>query len=201
MIRKTALTGGMGVGKSTTGAFIASYGVPFVSADDLNHKVLYGRGYAPMKRLLGPSCLKPDGNWDKTKIAQKIFTDSGLLSRVENILHPLILQLMDQHISTSQKEGGAGIVFEVPLLFEKNLQTFFDDCVVVAVEDKILKNRLKNTPSVLSHFEDREKFHLPQSEKLKRASHIVWNNGSLEDLSLEVKKLLTLIPLTGRGRP
>ncbi len=193
MIRKMALTGIMGAGKSCVGFFINSLGIPFVSADELSQKAVSPpqEGHARLLKILGPSFLKADGSWNRGKIAEKIFHNPDLLSRVEGAIHPLVLKMMWKEAHRAQRDLKPLIVFEVPLLFEKNLQGCFEDSVVVAAKESLCQARLrKHKADLYPGFKNRMSFQLSQEEKLKKADFVLWNNGSLEDLKSKVKALL-----------
>ena len=193
-MQRAALTGIIGSGKSTVGYIIFNYySIPFVSADKLSREVIapFQPGYYKLLKLLGNSYLNADGLWNREKIAKVVFQNSGLLSKMEDIIHPLVLSLIQEKIQKYKKQGNDAIFFEIPLLFEKNLQNLVDTSILVAIEPKKQKEHLqKKADFTLSSIVNRMKFQIPQEEKLKKADYVIWNKGSLKDLKDQVADLM-----------
>ena len=194
-----ALTGNIGSGKTFALDLIvsllneASFSVIRFSADEENRQLL---SIDPEVKdriisLLGPTAYTTDGEPDRKIISQAITTESKKKEKLEEILHPRLEQiwkpLAQQHHSPSE----AFFVAEIPLLYEKELDRFFDKVLVVACSDSQRKDRLMKGRSVNPEkAEEWMALQLPQDEKISKANHLFWNDGSSNALTNQVQTFL-----------
>ncbi len=192
-MKRIALTGIMGAGKSTFGSIITEWKIPFISADSLARKALipHSKIYPQLLQLLGSNYLNPDGSFNRHLIARKAFQHPPLLSQIESIIHPFVWEaLLEKQNFFSAKEKEA-VFCEIPLLFEKKLDNFFDLNILLAIEPKQQKMRLERN----RHFSEKEiqtrmKFQSSQEEKIKKADYIIWNNSSMKELEKNIQDLM-----------
>jgi len=118
------LTGGIGSGKSTVAELLEEYGVPVVSADELSRVVVApgSEGLRLVVERFGTEILAEDGSLDRRKMATLVFRDPERRRELEAILHPRIRDRFEQVLDALEKAGHEVAVYEVPLLFERNLQ-------------------------------------------------------------------------------
>ncbi len=130
MKRKIAITGGIGSGKSTVSRRIQQAGYPVFSCDELYKNILHNPTYIEKIKERFPSCII-DGEIDKRKLASIVFKNKEQRAALNSIAHPLVMQALFQRM----EECTSHLVFaEVPLLFECNYQTQFDEVIVVLRE-------------------------------------------------------------------
>ncbi len=192
-MRKVALTGIMGAGKSLVAHLLLKKGFPVVLADKLTHKTTAPttNSYKKLVELLGPECVKPDGFLDRAKIASQIFQKKSLLQKVESIIHPVVWDAIQKKMEDFSKKSATIAFFEIPLLFEKNLEPFFDLSVVIAISPERQKKLLmKNQAFSLSNIACRMKYQLSQKQKIKKADYVIWNRSSVKALNLELETFL-----------
>jgi dephospho-CoA kinase len=131
------LTGGIGSGKSTVADLLEEYGIPVVSADELA-RVVVARGSEGLRDVVahfGPEVLDEHGELDRRKMAGIVFHDAGRRRELEAILHPRIRERYEQVLDALEKAGHTVVVYEVPLLFEKNLQGDMKAVVLVTADE------------------------------------------------------------------
>lgn len=138
--------------------------------------------------LLGGDVLV-EGRLDRKKIAAKVFQDKNYLMKLEEILHPGVLQEITRWASRGEKTGAKLFVAEIPLLFETPLFIpFFDDTVtVVADEEKCREWYEKDGKS--DDYNRRSIRQLSQEEKKKLSTYAIENYGTLKDLKQAAKAL------------
>ena len=193
-IRKIAITGVIGAGKSATGEILTKKGLSFLSADDLAEQAIspQNKGYALLLKILGPRYLKKTSKeFDKKKIASKVFQSPSLLNRVESVIHPIVWDLMKKKEKELGRAGKKSVFYEIPLLFEKKWEKRFDIRVVIATDLEKRKNRLKKTQTMDGEeIKNRMRFQISQKEKMKKADYVIWNNSSLKELEKQVSQFL-----------
>jgi dephospho-CoA kinase len=179
------LTGNIGSGKSTVAAFLREMGYPVLDADLLSERARELKK-AELKALFPEAFLGEE--LDRRRLAQLVFSDPQRLRALEELIHPEVRRLLEEELSRLE----APLVFvEIPLLFEKGWEGRLQGTILVAAP---LEERLKRAMarSGLSREEvlARERAQMPEEEKRRRATWVLENRGSLEDLRAQVQALL-----------
>ena len=195
-IHKTAITGIIGSGKSTVGLILIKKKMNFISADELARQAImpYSSAYHKLLNLLGSEYLAQDGFFNTQKIAKAAFRNAPLLQKIEDIIHPVVQELMQKKTQKLLFSGQKSVFYEVPLLFEKRWENFFDTRIVIAIDPAKQNKRLKKNRNLnLEEIKIRMQFQIPQEEKIKKADHVIWNNSSLKELEKQVFNLVNLM--------
>ena len=192
-MRVVGLTGGIASGKSTFAALLRARGVPVIDADQVSRAVV-GRGsptLAQIGEVFGPMALLPDGGFNRTWMAERIFDDPEARRRLEAITHPAIRDRMLEEVGRLEKDGHTLAFYDVPLLFEVKLEDALDSVVVVwtpqAVQVERLRARNDLTPA---EAQARLSAQLPIDEKARRADVLVPNDGDIASLRARAGPLL-----------
>ena len=188
-MKKIGVTGGIGAGKTTFCSFLSQKGYPFISADEQAKKAL-----SP-KSPCYPALLKLfHYPWTAGSIAQKVFSNPQLKTQFEAIVHPYILQRIQQQEDKLKKQNPPVIFYEIPLLFEKKLEKLFHFTVLITCSSYLQKKRVMKR-SALSEKDiiNRMKNQMPQKEKLPKSDFIVENNKTLNDLKISAQHILQCI--------
>ena len=191
-----AITGGLGSGKSEVLRILNQMGFPTVSADDLARQAVSpgSQGLTSVTSAFGQNVLNVDGTLDRKKLGEIIFNDSKKRKILEGILHPLIQQMALAAREGYKKQGHKIAFYEIPLLFEKNLNANFDAVVVVATsEDNQILRAETRDKLTKSQIADRLKSQIPLSEKVKSADYVIPNDSDKSALEVEVKKCIEWI--------
>lgn len=130
------LTGGIASGKSTYAGLLARHGCAVFSADRVVAD-LYRR--EDILRTLAawwpsppyPPVRQPDGSLDRQAVATIVFADPAQRQRLENLLHPLVADARQRHLTACRGDEPA-LVWDIPLLLETGLGP---QCTVVAFVD------------------------------------------------------------------
>jgi dephospho-CoA kinase len=115
---RIGLTGGIGSGKSTVGAMLASLGAVVIDTDLIARRLTLPGGAAieAIRAAFGDGFVDTSGALDRPRMRQAAFDDPGTRTRLEAILHPLIgveVERQAEHAGTAPV-----LVFDVPLLVE-----------------------------------------------------------------------------------
>jgi dephospho-CoA kinase len=140
--------------------------------------------------------VAPDGVVDRARVAAVVFADPDELRWLESVLHPLVAERLVEWGIGLPKNTRLAVV-EVPLLFETGMERDFDATVAVVADDALREARAAARGTGLVG--ERSGQQLPQSEKEGRATFVLRNDGSVEDLEREVAALVpNLVAMSGR---
>jgi dephospho-CoA kinase len=198
-VKLVGLTGGIASGKSTVSEILARQGAAIINADVLAREVVEpGRqAWTEIVNTFGIAVLQPDRALDRQKLRAIIFDDPDARKKLESIIHPQVRALAEQRIREHAAAGYAVIVYEVPLLFEGNLQEWLRPVILVACDVDTQRNRLQSRDN-LSAAQAQKHIDAQMSLEAKRrlADYVIENNGSLEDLKRQVQAVLEKIKTT-----
>lgn len=190
------LTGGIATGKSAVSEIIRSRGFSVIDADNVAREVVapHSEGLKQLLNRFGPGFLLPDGSLDRRKLGQSVFANPADLRDLEMILHPLIQsrvrELKELLIATKVELA----FYDVPLLFEKKMESQFDGIVVVWCRPEQQLERLRARDQVgQSDAELRVRAQIPILDKVKKANWSIDNTGNREALDQEVDRVLRQI--------
>jgi dephospho-CoA kinase len=186
------LTGGMGCGKSTALKALKELNCGTESADAIvsdlyeSHPVL-----EEISKALGIT-LDQDLESLKSMISKKVFQDPKNLKTLESILHPKVREKALKSKQDLESKGYAISFYEVPLLFEKNLENQFDKTVCIGAKQSVQIERIKKRNPKWSDKEIQNRLNSQMSleEKKQRADFYIDNSGDLSDLKKSCERLL-----------
>ncbi len=190
------LTGGLASGKSTVTRILREKDIAVICADELA-RLAVSPGSLGLRQVLsdfGPDVLNTSGELDRKKLGQKVFKDKKSLLKLEGIIHPIVRQLGLEQRREYEASGRKMAFYDVPLLFEKNMQNLFDKIVLVSTnpENQIARAILRDGLSE-NEIRSRLQNQLPMSQKINLADFIIENNSTLEDLKKAVELMLAAV--------
>lgn len=182
------LTGGMGCGKSTAAALLAEQGFRRLDADRTIHEELLTDDavIAEVVQRFGPAMLDGEGRIVRARLAGVVFADDRALAWLEELLHP---RLWTNWRGVFAAARGARFVAEVPLLFEKGLENWFDFTVCVSTESSQQLRRLEQRGIPPELARQRLAKQLPLTRKCELADFVLLNDGTLDFLRAQVNEL------------
>ncbi len=170
------LTGGIASGKSLALGEFRRSGARVFSADEAAHRLL--RESPPVARAVSRAfsdAVAANGSIDRRKLALRAFASPRDRRRLENILHPPILQALRREISRAR---GGLLVCDVPLLFEKRLASLFDATILLCSARASRLSRLQRLRSMSrSEALSRMKAQWPDRRKRLLADVVIENRG------------------------
>lgn len=178
-MKKIALTGNMGSGKSYVGHLIERFGV-FVLDMDLVAKQVRLKNEDKILEMFAID--------DINELAHLIFDDSQKKEQLEKFLYTFMLEVMNDFFK--QHEDEKICVVEVPLLFEKGWDIYFDEvwCVSTTIEtalNRLLQYRQIDKETALSRLQHQ----MDMKEKEQKSDYIIHNNEG-DDVKAQVKMRL-----------
>ena len=183
------ITGGIGCGKSTAATMFERAGFRRLDSDELvRTRVLTSPAViAALRERYGDDVIGGDGAVNRTQLAARVFPEEAELRWLEDLTHPLVFGLWR---SAFKSEPAADWVVEVPLLFEKRLEIWFDFTVCVASAPAQQLARLEQRGLSRALAEQRISKQLPLAQKIEWADFVLWNDGSPEFLQEQVSRLV-----------
>ncbi len=138
-------------------------------------------------RKFGAGLFAADGSVDRAQLAQRVFADEAALRWLEELTHPLLFELWRQAFAAAPATAWA---VEVPLLFEKNLENWFDFtvCVACSPAQQLARLEQRGLPHALA--EQRISKQLPLARKIELADFVLWNEGTAQFLQDQVDHLI-----------
>lgn len=183
------LTGGMGCGKSTAARMFEELGFRRVDSDALVRDRLLAD--PEVIRLLvdryGPAVVAADGRVDRGQVARLVFAQEAELRWLEDQLHPRLFALWRELLSERRHERW---VFEVPLLFEKGLENWFDFTICVATTSPLQLARLAERGMAQALAEQRISKQSSLALKIEYADFVLLNDGSPDFLREQIAGLV-----------
>src|SRR6478672_129457 len=190
------LTGGISTGKTSFLQCLREL-VPeahFFDADaaarELGDKDLEVRGL--IEKAFGPEVYSGSGSLNRGAVRAIVFADAEKKRALEQILHPRIRRQWS--LEAERHRNSTELFFaDIPLLYETGGETLCDRVVVVACSPDLQLQRLRARMS-LGEDEAQQMIdaQMPLTEKMKRANHVVWNNGPRDVLKEQARLLVEL---------
>lgn len=183
------LTGSIGMGKSAVAAMFAGLGVPVFDADAAVHD-LQGPGGALLSAIehAFPGTTGPAGV-DRQRLGAAVFGDAAALARLEAIVHPAVAALRHQFLMDNA--AAPLVVFDIPLLYEKDGWRGVDAVVVVSAPAEVQRARVLARPGMSAEkFEKILALQVPDAEKRARADHVIDTGTSLAQTRHAVQRLV-----------
>ena len=188
-MKRYALTGNMGCGKTTVLGYLAKYpDVLTIDCDKLAKGILCSGQYRnALIEILGPQSF--EGDKPNTKlIARLVFENAKTKQRLESFVHPLVWRLVDELIS---KSPNAEIcVVESAVVFETSCEDLFDAVIVVTCDPQDQARRLTEKRGLtLADVDGRLSHQMSSAEKVNRSNFRIDTSCNLEELERRVEKL------------
>ena len=186
------LTGGIGTGKSTASRLLSNLGAVVLDADSLGHDT-YKKGtelFRALVKTFGQEIVGKKGEIDRTKLADIVFANQNLLTRLNLMVHPQIKTHIEKAISRLDRKKTSMVVIDAAILAEAGWTDLVDEVWVLTAERKTIIERLSNKfKNNMAGALKRMEFQMPQSELVSKADVVIDNDGSCGVLEERVSLL------------
>ncbi|KAM0686463.1 hypothetical protein COBT_002311, partial [Conglomerata obtusa] len=179
-----AITGGIGTGKSTALATLKSLGYPTINCDTLAKQTLFSNE-KQITKILGTSILTND-RISKGKLGALIFTNKNARKRLENFIHPRVQFKVVLWVIYCFITNHKTVFVEIPLFFELRMDRFLDS-LLITCDENVQKMRVTRRDGAFM-VDKKIKAQVSMGEKIERATFVIYNNGSVDELVEKVKK-------------
>jgi dephospho-CoA kinase len=194
------VTGGIGMGKSTSAEILARRGVPVIDTDAIAREIVEPGQPAlgEIEASFGREVLDEHGRLRRDVLAETAFASREKLRLLESILHPRIRERWLAGAQVWRDEGRAAGAVIIPLLFETDAQSCFDSIICTACSAPTQYDRLRRRGWTENQIERRIAAQWPIEKKIAASHFVVWTEG---DLPLHERQLELIGGpyFTGRG--
>jgi len=186
------LTGGIGSGKTTVSDMLRADGATIVYADQIGHEV-YRPGtpvWEQVVQAFGRQVLTEDGQIDRRKLGQIVFSEPGALERLNAITHPPMRQMMIEKLDELRGKGTPVVVLEAALLIEAGWADLADEVWVTVVDpEEAARRSMERSGLSRQQAQARIAAQLSNAERTKHAQVVIDTNCSLAEVARRVDEL------------
>jgi dephospho-CoA kinase len=190
------LTGSLGTGKSMVASHFRELGAYVIDWDELARKVTHphSKAWKEIVGHFGKGILNDDLTIERQKLADMVFADKEKLTKLNEIVHPDVFA-EDERITNEieERDPGALIVKDIPLLFEVGYPGLVDKVIVVSASGQTQLRRLEERGMSRRDARNRIRAQLPLEEKIKHADFIIDNDGPSEETWKQVQGIYSLL--------
>lgn len=188
---KFALCGNIASGKSTVQKLLENQGYRVLDTDKVAHELLTVNNSELFLEFKNFDVFE-NGEFSREKLGKLVFTNKEIKQKLENILHPQIREKIKEFFEQNQNEKY--LFVGIPLLFEANMTDLFDKIIFIYADDDIrLKRLLLRNGYSVEYAKARLSSQMRQEEKTQKSDYVINNNGSIEELNVNIIKLFEQI--------
>ena len=194
---RVALTGGIATGKSYVRGRFQDLGVPTIDSDTLAREAV-APGTAGLEAVIarfGSGVLDASGGLDRRKLGAIVFADPVHRKALEAIIHPEVVRASNAWFAALDPSHPFAIA-DIPLLYEVGRDRDVDAVVVTACDPEEQVRRVMQRDR-LAEPEARQRIaaQLPIHEKVARADHVIWTDGSFAETDEQVRHVASALAI------
>ena len=185
------LTGGIGMGKSTTGNLLTDRGIAVADTDVIARQMVEP-GQPALEEIckrFGSAIIQSNGQLNRAALARIVFADPAARTALESILHPRIRDAWQTEAKKWDSEGRLQGVIIIPLLFETHSEGLFDKTICVACSEESQVRRLQKRNWTVEQIRQRNAAQWPVNKKITLSDFVIWNEGPLEIPAAQVDRI------------
>lgn len=182
-MRIIGLTGGIACGKSTISLTLRELGAAIIDGDVLSRELTKPGGAAlpAIRQHFGDGVFSTDGSLDRRALGNLVFRDGAAREALDGIMQPMLREMIVNGISAAAQEGSDVCVLDMPLLYEKELDSLCDTvwCAWLPRETQ-LERLMARDGFTREEAELRLASQLSTDEKARRADVVIDTSGSIQ---------------------
>lgn len=192
-MKTIGLTGNLGAGKSAVARMFQALGAKCIDADIIAREVVMPSkpAWDDIVEEFGLEILNCNGEIDRKKLAKIVFSDKDKLVRLNEITHPRIIDAIKLLVDGHRNEAAEVVIIEAALIVEKGgLGDLVTGLIVVtADENSQIERVVAQRGMTREEVEERIRTQMPTEEKVKHATWVVDNSGSLNKTAAQVGEI------------
>ena len=186
------LTGGILSGKSTVSQMLAKKGAVLIDADKVGHEAYLPQSpvWHQVVEAFGKEILQGNGEIDRKKLGQTVFSDRQALERLNRIMHPAMHDMMKERIEQLKRQGVPVVVLEAAVLIEANWTDLADQVwVTQASEENVIQRLVSRSGLSEAQARARIRSQLSAEERARHAHVIIDTNCTIAEVEAKVNAL------------
>lgn len=187
------LTGGIATGKSQVSSILSELGAMVIDADIVAREVVQKGlpAWQQLKDTFGEEYFLSNGELNRRKLGQLVFSHPDELAKLNSITHPAIKAKIEERINDLKVQGYNGIVVvDAALLLEAGWETMVDQVWVVDAPMEKRIERLMNRDNLTrDQALSRINSQMSQQERIAKADKIIYNNSDIDSLREQVLRI------------
>ncbi|MBK7720216.1 MAG: dephospho-CoA kinase [Simplicispira sp.] len=192
--RRLGLTGGIGSGKSTVGAFLAASGGVLIDADALSRAstASHGEATSAIANNFGLEFLDGQGALDRVRMRNLVFSDLTARARLEAIVHPIVLRGIAERAAAAELAGAQLVVLDIPLLVESGRWAREVDAIIVVdcLEETQIERVMQRSAMTREQVQSVINAQASRPQRRAVADAVIFNDGlSLSELAAKTRTL------------
>jgi dephospho-CoA kinase len=192
-MKRVALTGGIATGKSVVRGQLEKLGVPTIDADTVARDVVAPGtpALAAIVARFGNGVLDQLRELDRRQLGAIVFANADARRDLERIVHPAVQASIDAWLVAMDRQNHKLAVAVIPLLYETGREHDFDVVITTACAADEQLRRVMARDS-LNEFQAKQRIsaQLSTEEKVRRADHTIWTDGSYDETRRQLVELL-----------
>ncbi len=191
-----AITGGIGSGKSTVTDYLTELGYTVIDADAMSRAMTAAGGKAMpyIREHFGPDYINADGSLNRVAMRDLVFRNPKYKAVLEEGTTKVVLEDIEKLKEEKRKAGEKAMFFDIPLLFETHQEDNYDLVWVVTADREVRKQRVMKRDGTDPEIVDLMIGSQAEEDiRTAKASTVLDNNGSVEDLHAAVDRALSWI--------
>jgi dephospho-CoA kinase len=187
-----ALTGSIGMGKSTTAAIFRDLGIPVHDADAAVHALYSGRA-APVVESLFPGTTR-EGVVDRALLSAHVIGNEAAMRKLEAAIHPMVREEEAAFLRSASASNVPFVILDIPLLFEKGGENRVDGVIVATAGADEQRRRVLSRPGMSAEkFEAILARQTPDAQKRAKADFIVDTGEGMDAARAQVAQIVARI--------
>jgi dephospho-CoA kinase len=196
------LAGGIGTGKSTVSRFLEELGAVVLYADKIGHEALKpgSEGWERVVNEFGKSIVTVGGEIDRAKLGKIVFNNHEALLRLNQIIHPIIDNILMAKLEEYRRKGVSVVVLEAAAILEAGRAWQVDEIWVTVASEATVLHRLRERTG-LSEEEARARIQsqISSEERIQHADVVIDTDCSLDELKNKVIGLWVRLKVEDEG--
>lgn len=196
-MKTIGLTGGIGTGKTTVSEYLKEKGCVIIDADKISREMTERDSPAldEIKQSFGEKYISKEGNLERKLLGDLVFNDPKALEKLQAIITKKVEQKIDSMLKQLKKQDNDDIVvIDAPLLFECGMESVADENWLVTADMGVRIDRVKKRDGLSERqISDRINNQMSEAEKRGKSRYIIDNSGTVEELYMQIDKILERI--------
>ena len=198
-MKKIGITGTIASGKTSVSILLKKHGFRVFNSDNYAKMATHAGNvcFDSLVEILGEEVIGNDGDIDRKKMADIIFSDEEKRKAVNGVVHPYVIEGMRKFFASSNDKFAFA---EVPLLFEVGLQDEFDEiCVVTCRKQTAIQRMMNDREYTEQQALDRYNCQIDPDSQIRQATVVLYNDDSLDALNTQVNTWLRKLRKDAHG--